>query len=382
MLIPAFLYGKYPEVKKSCNKIITQLKKGKSFQELNLEYRDAAKEGSAIVLENVWKTNSHIEGFWMFPLASQLWKAEMEKKTNSEKIFNELVEMPWGHLAVSCGQHCYWMFPENNPLRENLYLKWFAKHTDAYNSVDGQLERRKDDPHVTEKNYFRNYTWFSGSSHILAKMFSRLEKSGYKKFLEENKFIDKTESSSEKVLLPEMFLGTFYEVMEKVQNVKNGIYKGEAIEKIVESKMIDPEKSGFRIITQDARGQDRAKRKHFHLCPLYILLREGDWGGRDAFAEKLLDSPWGTLCVSIQGGYWIHSDEKRFDKLLLKAVAKYSDVFQKLEKIWSWEDESAPHWLYKNCIPQDVRRIIARIIISEIKAEGFLPVMERYKVLE
>lgn len=105
MEIPEFMYGRYSEVKKRCNKILKELKKGASWDEVtsNLPMIDTKENEGYIVMDgpsSLLKDENH---FHMFVFLTLLYdKDSLEDR--AEEIFYEHLKTSWGTLSLMSGR--------------------------------------------------------------------------------------------------------------------------------------------------------------------------------------------------------------------------------------------------------------------------------------
>lgn len=101
MLLPAFLFGKYADVKKRSKKILKELRSGKSFDEvLPGEMIDTNDHEGWIILEGPSRLVGGENHFNVYALMHEFYfgsTADFDKELE-EKLFSKSLESPWGIL--------------------------------------------------------------------------------------------------------------------------------------------------------------------------------------------------------------------------------------------------------------------------------------------
>lgn len=140
MEVPSCFYGKYSDVKKAISKVVTKMTKNVPIQEAVdqfplIELKDS---NYIIVMDGPNPLLGGQEYFNMFTLPRLLFQRVEPNWSELSRYLNELLTIPWGHMAISCTQHVYAFYASEAHRKEYLYQ--FLRYVEQYDEINDRFE--------------------------------------------------------------------------------------------------------------------------------------------------------------------------------------------------------------------------------------------------
>lgn len=137
MLIPEFMYGLSKDVKRKCNKIVTKLKKGASWDEaVTGPLVDTETTEGIIVMHGPNPNVGDLTCFniyWLltrfFETLFELYEDKNEYRKFEDTIFEQCLETEWGVLSLFSKRNSRWF--SNKEYRFIPFLKALEKYWDT-----------------------------------------------------------------------------------------------------------------------------------------------------------------------------------------------------------------------------------------------------------
>lgn len=130
MLIPAFLYGRFQEVKAACRRKVTQLKRGAEWSDLADEFIDTRDREGLLVLDGPSPLMGGASHFHVFAMAYAIDNAVPRRLPQSvfTTLFEPMIHTSWGFL-VPTGQRAYSFFdaPGHQQRYLHLAIRWWPE---------------------------------------------------------------------------------------------------------------------------------------------------------------------------------------------------------------------------------------------------------------
>jgi hypothetical protein len=149
MLIPAMLYGTYPEVRKRVRKAVNQILKGESLASVleTDKMLDTSNTPGIIYLEPPMKHFEKGENFHAFPVGDLVRDPYFDKKYSDEReeqLYQELLMTSWGILTLTPRPNAQlWLRPKN---RYPSFLKAALGFLSEFNAIGDRFETTSDIP--------------------------------------------------------------------------------------------------------------------------------------------------------------------------------------------------------------------------------------------
>ncbi len=145
MKIPEFLYGTYREVKKNSNRIIRELKKGVSWEEIVdcLPMLDTNDMEGNLIMEGPSPIDRDFNHFHMFAFLTIL-RDEESLENGQEEIFNKHLESPWGTFSLMSGRGGTIQFFVIPPERHIPFLEAVSKFWEIFIGEEKNFTRYGD----------------------------------------------------------------------------------------------------------------------------------------------------------------------------------------------------------------------------------------------
>jgi hypothetical protein len=123
--LPAIEYGDWPSVKARIRKVMTQLKRGGSFNELMAAdgLLDTATHGGLIFIDgpNSIGGGPHFQAFAAARLIGKEWLAKRVPDALWDSIFTASLETPWGVLGLFGHNDTHWLWPHQKRFEPFLH---------------------------------------------------------------------------------------------------------------------------------------------------------------------------------------------------------------------------------------------------------------------
>jgi hypothetical protein len=137
MLVPAFLYGRYRDVKPACQRLVTRLRRGTPWHELGGDMIDTRERPGVLIIDGPASGLGQDDHFHVFAPARVIDQAIPHRLPESTftELFEPMLATAWGFLAL-LGQNGQAFLYE--PERQIRFLHALVKYWPA---LDAEGER-------------------------------------------------------------------------------------------------------------------------------------------------------------------------------------------------------------------------------------------------
>ena len=129
MLIPAFYYGRFRDVKAACSRKMTQLKRGASWPELAGEdWLDTREHPGLLILNGPNPNLGGSEHFHFFAMGQALTNAIPRRlpMDNMVTLFEPIIDTLWGYLSIMSQWGRSFLYPPGHEQRYlHLAIRWW-----------------------------------------------------------------------------------------------------------------------------------------------------------------------------------------------------------------------------------------------------------------
>lgn len=142
--IPAFLYGKFADVKRATSRVVSQLKKGVSIGEIAADYEwiDCSAVTGKLILNGPSPLAGTQDHFHLFalPRLMQLGNVTTDPKYSKlmSTFFDDMMQDFWSHMVLSSGQSVYPFYhSEQNRI---AYLRQLVAYKERYTRINDRFD--------------------------------------------------------------------------------------------------------------------------------------------------------------------------------------------------------------------------------------------------